>query len=60
MKISMEVKQLSPEFFFVTVKIEEQGKIPYTRDFIVTPQQLAFLNTLVEAASIGAARPATL
>jgi hypothetical protein len=47
---SMEVKQISPEFWIATLTLSEDGKEPMSRDFVVSEQQLAWLNALNAAA----------
>jgi len=46
MKLSLEAKQISTEFWLVTLYLSEHGKMDNVRDFIVTEQQLAFLNLI--------------
>lgn len=44
MKPTMEAKQISTEFWLITIRLSEPNKMDAVRDFIVTEQQLAFLN----------------
>lgn len=42
--MNMTIKQISPEYWLVTLTITEEGKMPNSRDFVVNVEQLAFLN----------------
>ena len=43
---SVEAKQISPEFWLATLRLDAKGKTTYVRQFVVTVQQLTFLKTL--------------
>lgn len=47
MKPTMEAKQISTEFWLITIRLSEPNKMDAVRDFIVTEQQLAFLNIFI-------------
>ena len=49
MTFTLTVKQISPEFWLATMILAEEGKLPTSRDFVVTEQQLAFLSLLRRA-----------
>lgn len=46
MKLEMEAKRISTEFWLVTLTITEPHKENYQREFVVNEGQLAFLNVL--------------
>ena len=51
-KLGMQVCQITTEFYLVTLWLVEAGKTSLAREFVMSQQQLAFMNAVRQSGLI--------